>query len=79
MSRDSRRTSLCGPWLVQVYPIAPIRAKKRGRGKRLTNPNRMCQVMRVQDTFQNGPRAWQTDLIELGAQEIDGATVESFE
>jgi hypothetical protein len=35
--------------------------------------------MRVQDALQDGPRAGHADARELGAQEVDGATMERVE
>jgi hypothetical protein len=35
--------------------------------------------MRVQDAFQDGPRAGHTDARELGAQEVDGTAMERVE
>ena len=35
--------------------------------------------MRVQNALQDMPRTRQADTLELGAQNVDGATVERFE
>ena len=67
---------------MQIYfPEAPDRYQLRllERKVRLTDADRMRQVMRVQHALQNGARARQADALELGAQDIDGAAVERVE
>ena len=65
--------------LIFKKPPDRYQLKLLKRKVRLTDADRMRQVMWVQHALQDGARARQADALELCAQEIDGAAVERVE